>query len=269
MKISATSALVLNWTRPEIWQSKEAQEYSKNLDLSEGDELYGWYSEKENYMHTQSVSNRKFFIRKACVDFLNMFPDGQVIIMAAGIAPMSIELASLFPQSKIFDVDKYLMKEKAEITNGKFPIIKFIECDITDISCLEISLKENGFDKSKPHLLVMEGITYYLQEKDLRNIITYFISGGAFYAGDFGLIAESICDENRIYGTEVFRKIKEYAKLDFVQFYKPEDFMKLMQDCGCSNARRVLMNEIQIERTGSPEPYLGEEPGWISLVRNF
>jgi hypothetical protein len=39
MLISATSALVLNWTANEIWKSRNAWEYFESLDLSEGNTL--------------------------------------------------------------------------------------------------------------------------------------------------------------------------------------------------------------------------------------
>jgi len=56
MKISATAALVMNWTDPELWQCKEAQNYLAQLDLSEGDRLYYQFSEWENYMHLHYFS---------------------------------------------------------------------------------------------------------------------------------------------------------------------------------------------------------------------
>jgi hypothetical protein len=91
MLISATSALVLNWTSREIWKSKTTQEYFDGLDLSEAGILLQEFSEREKYMHTQSVTNRKYFVIKHAVEFLNNCRHenkrGQVIILAAGIAP--------------------------------------------------------------------------------------------------------------------------------------------------------------------------------------
>ena len=64
MKISATSALVLNWTDEKLWQSPETLAYSNQLDLSEGEELFKLFSEKETFMHLQSVSGRKYFMKQ-------------------------------------------------------------------------------------------------------------------------------------------------------------------------------------------------------------
>ena len=173
MLISATSALVLNWTSKDIWKSKNARDYVESLDLSEGESLLNMYSDQQKHMQTQSVTNRKYFVRKTTVEFLNENTKGQVIILAAGIAPLSVEVASLFPESMVFDIDKYSMKDKEKHLNNICPNIKFMESDITDTEFLETVLIKNGWDPEKPSILVMEGITYYLLEKELKNILLF------------------------------------------------------------------------------------------------
>jgi len=122
MIISDTSALVLNWSAPDIWKSQNARDYFNRLNLSAADNLLKLFDEKENFMHTQAVSNRKFFVRKCAVEFLEKNKDGQVVILAAGIAPLSVDLASLFPESTIFDIDKYLMRDKENFLTASAPI---------------------------------------------------------------------------------------------------------------------------------------------------
>jgi hypothetical protein len=70
MIISDTSALVLNWTSKDIWNSKNARDYFAGLDLNPADNLLQMFDKQENFMHTQTVSNRIFFIRKCAVEFL-------------------------------------------------------------------------------------------------------------------------------------------------------------------------------------------------------
>src|SRR5438034_148339 len=140
MILSDTSALVLNWTSKDVWQSKNARDYFNNLDLSAADVLYKGFDKQLDFVQSQSLTNRKFFVRKCVVEFLeqckikNVF--GQVVILAAGIDALSVEIASLYPYSKVFDVDKYSMKEKEECLNGTCSNIKFLECDITNIELL-------------------------------------------------------------------------------------------------------------------------------------
>ena len=99
------------------------------------------FSEEENFMHTQTVSCRKFFVKKTVCDFLERLQhegrSGQVVILAAGLAPMSVEIASLFPESTVFDVDLHNMREKQVLLGGRVPNIAFCECDITDVEKLD------------------------------------------------------------------------------------------------------------------------------------
>jgi len=266
MIISDTSALVLNWTDPAIWKSQNAINYFNRLDLSAADNLLKLFDDKENYMHTQAVSNRKFFVRKCAVDFLEQNKDGQVIILAAGIAPLSVEISSLYPESTVFDVDKYLMKDKEKFLNGLCPNIRFIECDITNIELLHESLVDYEWNNAHPTMLIMEGIIYYLPKDDLINILKFFVHSNLSFACDFGILPELIDEDNRIFGTEVFRKIKDSVGLDFVNFYDPNEFLKLLGSLGYKLPIRHTMNEIQTERTGSPEPFTSENPEWITCV---
>src|SRR5260221_8741495 len=105
MLISATSALVLYWTLPEIWTTDNARNYFEHLDLSEGKPLYDAFGDLENYMLTQGITNRKYFVRKHILSFLKDCEqdnrNGQVIVLAAGIAPLSAEIATLFPKCTV------------------------------------------------------------------------------------------------------------------------------------------------------------------------
>lgn len=264
MKISATSALVLNWTDPHIWKSGKAREYFNNLDLSEAEELLEEFSSRENYMHLQSVSNRKFFIRKKCVEYLTENPNGQILFFGAGISPMSIELAEFFPEAKIFDIDKYLMNEKRELVNDSVSNIKFIECDISDIENLKKDLNKNSFEE-KEFLGVFEGITYYLKPEHLKKLFMFCKSLNAGITGDFGLKPEIVDSHNRIFGVDVFDKIKNFVKGTEVNFYTPDEFKSLIIESGFKEFNRFKFDAIQTERTGIPQPFEGNEPGWISM----
>jgi O-methyltransferase involved in polyketide biosynthesis len=270
MLISATSALVLNWASKEIWTTRNAQEYFAGLDLSEGDQLLARFDEQSRFMQTQSVTNRKYFVLEHSVDFLNEHQkgNGQVIILAAGIAPLSVELATIHPESLVFDVDKYSMTEKEKYLKNICPNIRFIECDITNIELLNEVLIRQGWNPDQPAVLVMEGITYYLREDDLRNILKFFSGYQCRLIADFMLKPEFTEEKNRIYGIEVFRKIQESVGLDFLNFYAPDYFMQMVKDCGFDRAERFTMDIIQKERTGNKAPFEFEDSGWINLVSN-
>lgn len=267
MKISATSALVLNWTTADVWRTKAAQDYFRNLDLQEGDDLLQRFSEREHYMHTQSVSNRKYFISQCAHDFAAKHAQPQLIILGAGIAPLAVDVASRYPEAIIFDIDRHLMEEKKSLLKGQFPGIRMLTCDVTDIPALKTTLSENGWQPAQPTLVVLEGLVYYLQKQDLRNLLLFFAGNQTAVCGDFAPAFETIAPVNRQYGIDVFKKIHDAVGGPPITFYKPEAYLSLLEDCGYNNPVRVSMTTIQKERTGNSTPFEEEESAWISLVK--
>ena len=269
MIISDTSALVLNFTSPDIWKSKNARVYFDKLDLSSADDLLKMFDEEELYMQTQLVSNRKYFVRKKIIEFLeknnSQNHSAQVIILAAGIAPLSVEIASLFPTCKVFDIDKYQMQDKNKFLDNLCPNIQFIEVDITDLQGLTTKLTALGWNEHEPSLLVMEGIIYYISENDLKSIFNKF-APVAGLIGDFCLKPEWVNEKTRKFGVDVFRKIKETTGVEYTNFYDPLHFTGLLKKCGFSNPEIITMNLIQFERTGKLAPFNNDDSGWIILI---
>jgi O-methyltransferase involved in polyketide biosynthesis len=272
MIIADTSALVLNWTSRDTWTSKNALDYFDRLDLSAADPLYNKFNKDMHFIQCQMLSNRKYFIRNAALAFLKQCKTqliyGQVIILAAGIDPLSVELASLFPGSLVFDVDKFSLEDKEACLSLLCPNIKFVQCDITQIDLLEARLVEKGWNKNQQTFLVLEGITYYLTEYDLKNILTFFATHLSRMACDFGLLPANVHEASRTIGIEIVHKIKESVNLPFMNCYDPGYFMDLLRQCGFEDAERINMAIVQMERTGSQMPFEGDEPAWVGLVKN-
>jgi hypothetical protein len=272
MLISATSALVLFWTSPDIWSTDNARKYFEQLDLSEGKPLYDAFEPLENYMLTEGISNRKYFVRKHVLAFLaeseKENKNGQVIVLAAGIAPLSAEIATLFPKCTVFDVDKYAMPEKEKYLKKVCRNIEFIACDITRLDLLKIKLMQSGWDVGAPTIVVIEGIIYYLTEEDLKKILVFFAGQYARLILDFVLKPECVNEKNRRFGVIAFDKIREWVGLEFLNFYEPDYFMTMVETCGFKNAKRYIMDGIQLERTGKKDPFDFKEPSWVSMVKN-
>lgn len=270
MKISATSTLVLNWSDHSLWQSRETLAYNAQLDLSEGEQLFKLFSEEENFMHKQAVSGRKYFMKKKVLSFLQeLFKEeksGQVIILAAGLAPLSIEIASLYPSSRVFDVDKYLMDEKRELINGEPSNIEFIDCDITDLIALSDKLVNHNLKFDKPSIAVMEGILYYLPKESLKNILHFLKKNNIAFVGDFCLKPELVNEKTRFYLTDVFRKITEEVQLDFINFYSAVEITDLLKEAGYENVSITNMQQIQEERVGDKNPFSENNSCWVRNI---
>ncbi|MFM8789114.1 MAG: class I SAM-dependent methyltransferase [Chthoniobacterales bacterium] len=267
VSISATSALVLNWTDPKIWQSPLTAEYMRELDLSEGQSLLERFSEVENLMHTQTVSCRKFFVRKTVCNFLGQLQregrSGQVVILAAGLAPMSVEIASLFPSSAVFDVDLHNMDEKRKLLGDRLSNIAFGECDITDIGKLDAVLTGGGFRKGEPTIVVLEGILYYICPDALRNLASWLAENRATIIGEFGLKPELVNEETRVHLLDVFAKIQGQVKMDGVTFYSDDAIIGLFRGAGFGSVTLHNFQPIQKERTGDVFPFTSPDSSWI------
>ncbi len=270
MKISATSSLVLNWSDRNLWQSQETLDYNAQLDLTEGEPLFKLFSEEETFMHMQAVSGRKYFMKKKVSGFLQELSkeekSGQVIILAAGLAPLSVEIASLFPTCRVFDVDKYLMDDKKELINGNPSNIEFIGCDITDLDLLSSKLMTHNFKMDNPSIAVMEGIIYYIPKESLKNILHFLKKNNFAFVGDFCLKPELVNEKTQFYLTDVFRKIKDEVQLDFINFYSVEEITDFLKEAGYENVSVLNMQQIQEERVGDKNPFLDNNSCWVMNI---
>ena len=268
MKISATSALVLNWTAADVWLSPQAAAYTKALDLSEGSGLLSVFDDEERYMHLNAVSNRKHFVRAEAIKFIEEHSDTdepQVLVLAAGIAPLSIDIAALYPRAKVFDVDKYLMEDKERFLNNALRNISFITADITDTISLSKELQAAGWKPKSPTIAILEGITYYLPENDLKHLLQFLAEHSCTVAGDFGVLPQLVDEHNRHIGLQLFQKIKATIGLENTYNYDPKYFIDLLTEAGFTDEKRVLLSTIQQNFRGQIKPFEGEEPCWISM----
>jgi O-methyltransferase involved in polyketide biosynthesis len=271
MIISDTSALVLNWTLKDIWKSEGARAYFTGLDLRAADPLFKKFGDEENFIQTHLLSNRKFFVRKCAVEFAEECKakhiTAQVIILAAGIDPLSVEIASLYPNSIIFDVDKYQMKEKRNCLH-EYDNIRFIECDITDIEFLKLRLVLKGWNRNRPTMLIMEGIMYYLTEDDIKKVLTSLSQYVSLFVCDIGLQPEFVNKKYRAHGVETRKKIMETVGLDFMNCFEPHQFIQIVKQSGFDSVQMVMVGDIQEERTGKRIPFDSEEPSaWVTMIK--
>lgn len=161
------------------------------------------------------------------------------------------------------------MEEKEKYLNNVCPNIKFIECDITNIELLkEKKLDANGGYEKQPCILILEGISHYLTEYELRNVLKFFAAYTSHLAFDFGISPGFVDEQNRMIGVDIVNKIVPMVGIDFMNFFRPNFFMKLIKECGFTIAQRVTMTDMQAERTGSITPFEGHEAAWVEIVRN-
>jgi len=270
MKISATSALVLNWTASGIYTGPKVLSYLNSLDLSEGNEMLSRFKEDQHYMHTQTVSGRKFYMLQSSKKWLSRFEakgnDLQVINPGAGIAPYSAAIAELFPSAKLWDIDLYSMEEKAlQLKKTGYGNIQCITCDLNQIENWTKQLIETGYMPDQPGIMILEGITYYLSTATLKAIFSWAKQHQIHVMGDWGLPFEIVTEAHRKYPIGVFGTIGEMTQHPGIHFYDRETFRSLLQEAGFEKIDFTPITNVQLERTGDTVPFTEPNSCWIEI----
>jgi hypothetical protein len=255
-----------------LYTGPKVRKYISSLDLSEGDEMLSRFSDDQNFMHTQTVSGRKWFMMRETIKFIEWNAEkglsSQVIIPGAGIAPFSAALSEMYPQIQIFDIDLYGMVEKALMLRSEFKNIECITADLEDVSFWTSQLEKVGFDSTRPTIMVLEGITYYLTKAGLARIFEWANTHRMTIIGEFGFPPDSVIPEHRDYPRRVFEIITGLSNHPGASFYTREEFLKMASGSGYSKTVLTPMREMQIIRTGNPYPFEKENACWIEPFRS-
>ena len=244
-------------------------QYINSLDLTEGDALMQELDEEQHHMHTQAITARKYFMYSKACQFLeeskNMNLPAQIIIMAAGISPLSASLAEQYPESKIFEIDLYSMEEKSKMLSEHFPNISFIEVDLENLTACKEKLSAHNYQPENRTMIIFEGIVYYLSNKSLTDLFKWSFKNKAIIIGDFCLPPELVSESNRKFPKKVFEVIRNLLSLPPIAFYSREEFLLMLNDAGYKNCESQNLREIHFERTNSLSYFEEEQSGWIEL----
>ena len=269
--ISGTSALVLLWGGKEAYKSKLAQKYLEQLDLSSGYELYNECSKIWEPYH-EILRNRKFGVFNFIESILREDSNAQVIILAAGIAPLSLDIIERFPDAKIFDIDieNMPMKKKLfeKVSDGSFENkIEFIELDITNKNILTESLIQHGWDKNRNTIVIAEGISYYVTEDELWNAFSVFQTNDKsnFIILESRMPQEKVCEERRDIQERVWEYLTNALTLKFVTRYYDEKVKEHAEKINAEVIEKHTMKDIEMLRLGRNEIFPTADSGWIEV----
>jgi O-methyltransferase involved in polyketide biosynthesis len=226
IKLSPTAALVMHWMK-DCYSCGKVKNYIDNLDLTPGDALHkqcheicDWYSEV--------IVNRKFLARKLIEEkLLNAEIPYQVIILAAGKTPLSLELyeSSRNNIERIFEVDIAGLDEKKEILTSIEPDINskvsFIESDLNKLNNIE----DYGVRRDLPSIVLLEGVSYYLPKETLETVINLFKSphGHNTFIAEYMVPLEKVILSRREMPLGIFEAISMSSGLNEMQTYTKYD----------------------------------------------
>jgi O-methyltransferase involved in polyketide biosynthesis len=273
LKMEPTAALVMKWALS-LYQKSPALEFVKRLDLSSGTMLYekcrsvcDWYGEV--------ILNRKSFIRHLIEQSLTADERKyQLIILAAGKSPMAIEIMSQYAMKihRVFEIDISGMDDKQCIYNNLFPeYADKIKCIKSDISCGDIPLilndGNNGYSREFPSIIVIEGISYYLKEKDLKGIIEGFRrQAEAYFIIEYLVPGNCICQSRKYIPQQVFEIIHDDCELDGITKYTKEKLQTFFKECGGKLLNCYTMTDMELNRTGTNTYFKDRADGWIECA---
>jgi hypothetical protein len=273
LRLEPTAALVMQWAL-RLYNEEAILRFLSQLDLSSGKTLYDkchsvcdWYDE--------IILNRKSFIKhlieqKLCASE----QEYQLVFLASGKSPLPIELLLRYSSKvyRIFEVDVSGMEEKKRLYLELFPeFLKKLECVNADISSSHIlgmlDGSEIGYRPDLPAIIIMEGISYYLQKQELKNIIATFPrEKTAFFIIEYLVPYRYVDQARRSVPKEIFRIIQEDCGLDSITSYTKKELRVFFQENGGDLIASYSMMDMELARTGDNAYFGKPSDGWIECV---
>lgn len=269
ISLSATSALVLLWTDKSLYSTKVVQSYLDMLDLSSGIDLF----EKCNGIwpsYGSVINNRKWLIAKWSKEILSFRDIKQVVILAAGWAPLGLELADTYKESSVFEVDLEFMDAKSQLVSKISDAprnIRFVTADICDHKQCQNLLEDAGWRSNAPTLLIYEGISYYINRSALVNLFG-LASDHSRAILEYMIPYAQVDADRREIPIDVFRTITNTClmRTPIVTW----DVSEISQQVPGRVIRRATLCDIERMRFGNnhQHPTLFPTPssGWIEIV---
>lgn len=175
-----TSAMVLLLAGGRVHTSRDAARYLGMLDLSPGRDLYEHCMRICPYYDTV-IQGRKKAVLDMCMRTISERGVSQAVIFGSGMDALSLEIASARDDVRVFEMDRSNMLYKKSLLDslgGK--ACGRISCICSDLRSHEVTaslLEAHGWDSTEPTLLVFEGISYYVPERLLFDLVRRLGSG--------------------------------------------------------------------------------------------
>ena len=267
-QVPATSALVLLFTEADVYEGNAAKRLFASLDLSAGHELRAHFTEHWDVAYT-AIKTRKVRVRQLSQEYLRTNPSAQVISLGGGLDPMTIDLAELFPQASVFDVDMSQMDVKATINAAvDGPKLKFVTANLGDTDDLVRVLQTHGWDAERPTLVVAEGITYYVPAPVFAQALGAVRTDGGALVLEYSLQDEEITDVNyRDDYINFYTKLAELLNLPFpLVRYTTEYVQQLAAQLGGTLVRTLTEHHTEMELKGFTEFFHDPDAGGIRVA---
>lgn len=262
MTLSHTSALVLLMLKDKIYQTAPAKDYLAGLDLSVGIPLYTSITDFfPDY--DEVIQNRKIAVLtliKSLATRGELAP--QIILPAIGMDAMGLEIATLYPDTQIYELDQDNMAHKKQLINH--PRCRHITADITNAQNCYAQLISVGWQADVPSLIIMEGISYYISPEQLKNLLDVLHSPTTII--EYHTPPATLSTRAREISYQCFSEILGAEGYAAMSVYTAEKLARLLNQ---TLVQTYTMTALEKMRHGSNKIFKqsqdGGQNGWIEI----
>ena len=267
-EVPATSAFVLLFTEPGIYDGAAAKRFLASVDLSAGQGLKDHFKKIWDLGYAE-VFSRKVRVKKLCHQYLHANPGAQVVSLGGGLDPMTLDLAEQFPEASVFDVDMSQMDAKAEINAAvEGPKVQFVTANLADAVALAQTLQAHGWASDKPTLTLAEGITYYVPAPLFAQALAAVRTNGGALVLEYSLPDDEITDVNHkeVY-VSFFADLAALLNLPFPMVrYSKNYVQKLSAELNGRVVKTLYQHDIELEMKGYNEYFDQPDSGAIRVT---
>ncbi|WP_413289090.1 class I SAM-dependent methyltransferase [Bdellovibrio sp. HCB337] len=233
------------------------------LNSSLGRKVLSWVQNTVLPGFTAHVQRRKWWIYDYTQKWSQKNPQGQLVIIGAGLDGLALEMSRRGSFQKVIEVDHpATQKAKTELVNNSK--IDFVPLDLTTKSVKDLkALLVTG----APTLVVWEGVSMYLVEKDVQKFLQDLAE--TLSAKSELVWTYMVPDhESKIrfhYGAGLISWVLNIVKEPFVWGVPAEKLGEFVKPCGWTLQKDIGTYEVPIPVSN---PCRGEKISVISVVKN-
>lgn len=265
IKLTNDSAMLINRGN-NFFSNDVIERFKEYFDLSD---ITNFQGTQENKLYEESYLNKEFIIDKYIYDELNRNDDKRLlVILSPGISPLSVEILKRYDNKidKILEIDFNDMEEKQQLYDSLYPEfaekIKCMNADFQSPAMIEIfNMLLQEYYNSAPAIIILNGISYFLDKDDVSNLISGFgsKSGKNILIMDVLKPIEEVSGEIQI----IRKKIKDSAKKKSLDSRNLND---LVSKLNVNLVKRENLTNIEFQRTGSNKYFSLPEYNWLECA---
>ena len=272
-RFPVTSLLVAMWNMGGAHTSRCSARYYDMLDLGEASGMM--LACKKIWSHYgEVIRNRKHCVLDMAGRILADHATTQVVILGGGVDALPLEITSRFDGVTVYETDMANMNLKRSLMERACPEsadrIKCITVDLAHAGETVRAVSAAGWDRNRPSLLILEGVSYYISSSHLWSLISAFGEGGNGVRNniilEYMLPPELIDPSRRDIADRVFGIIAGSEDIEFTR-HESGTIRARAGAAGGYVVERHTLHSMERDRTGRNTYFPTNESGWIEVCR--